>query len=110
MLIWLRLKGALRSMSVENLSTGIETSASGESLNSGEPAVHPAARHRPDIPGIVPVLYCYTGHYIPDMYLYRVLPPLLPPLLLLCVAILLLLLQQLLLFVIVWRMAKMVAG
>ena len=33
-------------MSVENLSTGIEASASGESLNSGDPAVHPAARHR----------------------------------------------------------------
>ena len=41
----LRLKGALRLMSVENLSTGIEASASGESLNSGDPAVHPAARH-----------------------------------------------------------------
>ena len=34
-------------MSVENLSTGIEASASGESLNSGDPAVHPAARHTP---------------------------------------------------------------
>ena len=32
-------------MSVENVSTGIEASASGESLNSGDPAVHPAARH-----------------------------------------------------------------
>ena len=32
-------------MSVENLSTGIEASASRESLNSGDPAVHPAARH-----------------------------------------------------------------
>ena len=39
----LRIKGALRLMSVENLSTGIEASASGESLNSGDPAVHPAA-------------------------------------------------------------------
>ena len=36
-------------MSVENLSTGIEVSASGESLNSGDPAVHPAARHNIDI-------------------------------------------------------------
>ena len=41
----LRLKGALRLMSVENLSTGIEASATGESLNSGDPAVHSAARH-----------------------------------------------------------------
>ena len=31
----------------ENLSTGIEASATGESLNSGDPAVYPAARHRP---------------------------------------------------------------
>ena len=30
-------------MRVENLSTGIEACASGESLNSGDPAVHPAA-------------------------------------------------------------------
>ena len=45
MLIRLRLKGALRLMSVENLSTGIEAIATGESLNSGDPAVHPAARH-----------------------------------------------------------------
>ena len=43
----LPLKGALRLVSVENLSTGIEASASGESLNSGDPAVHPAARHIP---------------------------------------------------------------
>ena len=42
----LRLKGALRLMSVENLSTGIEASATGESLKSGDPAVHAAARHR----------------------------------------------------------------
>ena len=41
----LRLEGALRLMSVENLSTGIEASATGETLNSGDPAVHPAARH-----------------------------------------------------------------
>ena len=34
MLMRLRLKGALRLMSVENLSTGIEASASGESLNN----------------------------------------------------------------------------
>ena len=45
----LRHKGALRLMSVENLSTGIETSASGESLNNGDPAVYPAARHNIDI-------------------------------------------------------------
>ena len=32
-------------MSVENLSTGIEASVTGESLNSGDTAVHPAARH-----------------------------------------------------------------
>ena len=32
-------------MSVENLSTGIEASATGESINSGDVAVHPAARH-----------------------------------------------------------------
>ena len=44
-MIRLRLKGALRLMSVENLSIGIESSASGESLNSGDPTVHPAARH-----------------------------------------------------------------
>ena len=36
-------------MSVENLSTGIEASATGETLNSGDPAVHPAARHNIDI-------------------------------------------------------------
>ena len=40
------LKGALRLLRVENLSTRIEGSASGESLNSGDPAVHPASRHR----------------------------------------------------------------
>ena len=46
----LRLKGALRLMSVEILSTGNEASSSGESLNnSGEPAFHPAARHMVDI-------------------------------------------------------------
>ena len=33
-------------MSVENLSTGIEASATGKSLNSGDVAVHPAARHK----------------------------------------------------------------
>ena len=49
MLMRLRLKGAFRLMSVENLSTGIEASASGESLNSVDPAVHPAARHSSDI-------------------------------------------------------------
>ena len=48
-LMRLRLKGALRLMSVENLSTGIEASGTGESLNSGDPAVHPAARHNIDI-------------------------------------------------------------
>ena len=32
---------------MKNLSTGSEASATGESLNSGGPAVHPAARHRP---------------------------------------------------------------
>ena len=41
----LRLKEALRFISVEHLSTGIEASATGESLNSGDPAVRPAARH-----------------------------------------------------------------
>ena len=45
-LMRLRLKGELRLMSVENLSTGIEASAAGETRNSGDPAVHPAARHR----------------------------------------------------------------
>ena len=45
----LRLEGALGLISVENLSTGIEASASGESLNSGDPAVHPGARHNIDI-------------------------------------------------------------
>ena len=44
-LMRLRLKEALLLMSVENLSTGIEASASGKFLNSGDPAVHPAARH-----------------------------------------------------------------
>ena len=42
----LRLKEALRLMSVENLSTGNEASSSGESLNNGDPPVHPAARHK----------------------------------------------------------------
>ena len=45
----LRLKAELRLMSVENLSSEIEASATGESLNSGDPAVHPAARHNIDI-------------------------------------------------------------
>ena len=31
---------------LRNLSTGIEASATEESLNSGDVAVHPAARHR----------------------------------------------------------------
>ena len=31
---------------LRNLSTGIEASATGESLNSGDVAGHPAARHR----------------------------------------------------------------
>ena len=31
---------------LKKLSTGIEASATGESVNSGDPAVHPAARHR----------------------------------------------------------------
>ena len=31
---------------LKNVSTAIEASATGESLNSGDPAVHPAARHR----------------------------------------------------------------
>ena len=39
----LRLNGALRLMNDENLSTA---SATGTSLNNGDPAVHPAARHR----------------------------------------------------------------
>ena len=30
---------------LKNLSTGIEASATGESFNSGDPAVHPATRH-----------------------------------------------------------------
>ena len=47
MLMRLRLKGAHRLMRVENLSTGIEASATGESLNSGYPAVHPAGRKIP---------------------------------------------------------------
>ena len=34
---------------LKNLSTGIEASATGESLNSGDPAVHPAVRHHIDI-------------------------------------------------------------
>ena len=34
---------------MKNLSTGIEASATGESLNSGDPAVHPAARHKPQL-------------------------------------------------------------
>ena len=34
---------------LKNLSTGIEASAAGESLNSGAPAAHPAARHNIDI-------------------------------------------------------------
>ena len=38
-------EGVLRLMSVENLSTGIEASATVESLNSGDPAVYRAARY-----------------------------------------------------------------
>ena len=34
---------------LKNLSTGIEASATGEALNSGDQAVHPAARHNIDI-------------------------------------------------------------
>ena len=58
----------------------------------------------PDIPGII-LLY---DVFIPCMYLYRAAAA--AVLLLLCVVILLLLLHQLLLFVIVCRMAKIVAG
>ena len=63
----LRLKGALRLISVENLSTGIEASASGESLNR---AVHPASRHSarpvaqrrpPSIPISSHAAVIYTG-------------------------------------------------
>ena len=39
-------RGTLRLMTVKNMSTGIEASVTGESLNSGDPAVHPAALHR----------------------------------------------------------------
>ena len=60
----------------------------------------------PDLPCVA--VYRCTTYYVPCMYVYRVLLPLL--LLLLCVAILLLLLHQLLLFVIVCRMAKIVSG
>ena len=45
-LMKLRLKGTLL---LRNLSTGIEASTTGESLNSGDPAVHPAARHMPHV-------------------------------------------------------------
>ena len=38
-------RGTLRLMTVKNMSTGIEASVTGESLNSGDPAVPPAARH-----------------------------------------------------------------
>ena len=48
-LLKLRLKGALRLLSVENLSTGTQASATGESLNSGDPAVHPTVCHNIDI-------------------------------------------------------------
>ena len=38
-------KGHSDNWVLKNLSTGIEASATGESLNSGDPAVHPTARH-----------------------------------------------------------------
>ena len=34
---------------MRNLSTGIEASATGESLNSGDVAVHPAARRKVEV-------------------------------------------------------------
>ena len=37
---------------LKKLSTGIEASATGESLNSGDPAVHPAASHRALLGGV----------------------------------------------------------
>ena len=56
---------------MKNLSTGIEASATGESLNSGDPAVHPAARHRLLAAAVVPV---YTNkvlrHQTPNYSLY----------------------------------------
>ena len=42
-------KGHSDNWALKNLSTGIEASATGESLNSGEPAVHPAARHKTQV-------------------------------------------------------------
>ena len=62
-----------------------------------------------------PVLYCCMVYYISDMNLYvqraaAAVAAAAAAAAALCVAILLLLLQQLLLFVIVCRMAKMVAG
>ena len=39
-------KGHSDNWTLKNLSTRIEASATGESLNSGDPAVHPAARHK----------------------------------------------------------------
>ena len=40
-------KGHSDNWALKNLSIGIEASATGESLNRGDPAVHPAARHNP---------------------------------------------------------------
>ena len=40
-------KGHFDNWALKDLSTGIEASATGGSLNSGDPAVRPAARHRP---------------------------------------------------------------
>ena len=39
-------KGHSDNWALKNLSTGVDAGATGESLNSGDPAVHPAARHR----------------------------------------------------------------
>ena len=73
-------------MSVENLSTGIEASATGESLNSGDPAVHPAARHRQHLfsSGRIARSYLaqsflylliFTGRYVPLAHISKYYTP-----------------------------------
>ena len=59
---------------LRNLSTGIEASATGESLNSGDPAVHPAARHNIDI--VTGVTKVNRGGSIPVTFTPRRATPL----------------------------------
>ena len=56
---------------LRNLSTGTEASATGESLNSGDVAVHPAARHTTKGNIYVPGTYTKFSFSFPFDEIYR---------------------------------------